>query len=387
MKKIVFIFVTIILFSFFINSYAAITLPNTTDTTNPTITDEAPEDTASRTSNTSNPDKILDPNDPTTNTTTIPPSQPVQNPSYYFPQQQTANYFNDLPTEENATTSISILNSLVNPEIFGNQPLNIILNQLFYIGLIGAVVLAIIMIVRGGIEYMTIDSASGKDTGKRRVQAALGGLVLAFAAILILNTINPGLTRFSLEFSALDSINSIVIEQDIWENVNKFEGLSEQEVQDILASGKIPTDISPTAQKILAQALAAVDSMYTGNIDNTKGGRLACAAAVNKIVELATGTQVGGGLSTAEMYKALQNNSAYVQVPGGVANALPGDIIISPTSGGSTGHVGIIAAAGGQAIISNSSANRKVMQNFNSSSWDRTYGSRKNLPTYIYRPR
>ena len=101
------------------------------------------------------------------------------------------------------------LDQIVNPSIFGGQPLNRLFNQIFYIGLVAAVILAIVMIIRGGVEYMTIDAIASKENGKKRVQAALGGLVLAFSAILILNTINPGLTSLSIVFDEIKDINSI----------------------------------------------------------------------------------------------------------------------------------------------------------------------------------
>jgi hypothetical protein len=113
------------------------------------------------------------------------------------------------PTIARNSTNIPILDQIVNPSKLGalaESPLNKLLNQLFYIGLVGAVILAIVMIIRGGIEYMTIDAIASKENGKRRVQAALGGLVLAFSAILILNTINPGLTSLSIKFDELKSI-------------------------------------------------------------------------------------------------------------------------------------------------------------------------------------
>ncbi len=97
----------------------------------------------------------------------------------------------------------SIFEQIAPANGFGSQPLGILLNQIFYVGLGIAVVLAIVMIVRGGIQYMTIDAAASKDSGKKMVQAALGGLTLAFAGILILNTINPNITNLNITLQAL----------------------------------------------------------------------------------------------------------------------------------------------------------------------------------------
>jgi hypothetical protein len=285
---------------------------------------------------------------------------------------------------------MDILNQLTGSQGDG---LSGILNQLFYAGLIIAVVLAIVMIIRGGIEYMTIDAASNKESAKNRIKAAIGGLVLCFSTILILNTINPGLTKLELRFPKLENLEQVELEgevellsQDILSAVDQTNALSNQQYQELIQSGKIPQNISPTAQRILAQALAAVGTMNTGSIPNTNAGALACAAAVNKIVELATGQQVGGGLSTSAMNAALRSNPRFVYVGSDYSRALPGDIIMTPTSGGVVGHVGIVATPGATRIISNSSSRRMVLQNHTASSWSNYYQNKKGLPVYFYRP-
>ncbi|MFO0718597.1 MAG: hypothetical protein U0522_01025 [Candidatus Paceibacterota bacterium] len=65
------------------------------------------------------------------------------------------------------------------------------------IGVAGA--LAVVMIVVGGIQYMSTDAIYGKKDGKEKINRALGGLLLALTSWLILNTINPKL----LEIKAL----------------------------------------------------------------------------------------------------------------------------------------------------------------------------------------
>ena len=52
-----------------------------------------------------------------------------------------------------------------------------------------AAVLAVVMLVVGGVQYMGSESLFAKDEGKKRIQAALGGLLLALASALILSTI------------------------------------------------------------------------------------------------------------------------------------------------------------------------------------------------------
>ncbi|MGM0482737.1 MAG: fibronectin type III domain-containing protein [Patescibacteria group bacterium] len=58
-----------------------------------------------------------------------------------------------------------------------------------------AAVLAIIFITIGGLQYITTDSISNKESGKETIQNALFGLLLALASWLLLYTINPDLVQ------------------------------------------------------------------------------------------------------------------------------------------------------------------------------------------------
>ena len=59
-------------------------------------------------------------------------------------------------------------------------------------------VLAVVMIVLGGIEYMTSELPGNKENGKEKIRNAVFGLLLALGAWLILNTINPKLLKVDL---------------------------------------------------------------------------------------------------------------------------------------------------------------------------------------------
>jgi len=60
-------------------------------------------------------------------------------------------------------------------------------------------VLAVIMIVMGGIEYMTSELISNKEHGKEKITGAIFGLLLALGAWLILSTINPDILKTDLK--------------------------------------------------------------------------------------------------------------------------------------------------------------------------------------------
>ena len=72
--------------------------------------------------------------------------------------------------------------------------LNVMIN--LFIGI--CAVLAMIMIIMGGIQYMTSELISGKEAGKEQVTHAVLGLLLALGAYAILNTINPDLLNIGL---------------------------------------------------------------------------------------------------------------------------------------------------------------------------------------------
>ncbi len=74
--------------------------------------------------------------------------------------------------------------------------LGVFLGQVFNWAIAIAVASALVMIIWGGIEYMTTDSWSGKNDGRTKIQNALLGLGLALISWLLLYTINPELVNF-----------------------------------------------------------------------------------------------------------------------------------------------------------------------------------------------
>ena len=62
-----------------------------------------------------------------------------------------------------------------------------------------AALLAVIVIAFNGLEYMFSKLPGMKGQAKGRIWAAVGGLILALTAYLILQTINPDLTKNQFE--------------------------------------------------------------------------------------------------------------------------------------------------------------------------------------------
>jgi len=69
------------------------------------------------------------------------------------------------------------------------------LKSLFTILIAIAGILALIMIIVGGVTYMTSDAFGKKQDGKNYIINAIAGLILALGAWVILNTINPDLAQ------------------------------------------------------------------------------------------------------------------------------------------------------------------------------------------------
>jgi ABC-type Na+ efflux pump permease subunit len=64
---------------------------------------------------------------------------------------------------------------------------------LFALAAVGVTALGVL--VYGGFQYMASDLVTSKEEAKKWIWGALSGLVLALAAYLILNTINPDLVK------------------------------------------------------------------------------------------------------------------------------------------------------------------------------------------------
>ena len=80
-----------------------------------------------------------------------------------------------------------------------------LVNGFFKLILAFGVVFAVLVLVFYGISYMTSEIGGKKAQAKRRIQAALLGLLLLLGAYIILNKINPGLVTISLSLPTVGS--------------------------------------------------------------------------------------------------------------------------------------------------------------------------------------
>ena len=75
----------------------------------------------------------------------------------------------------------------------GKGALGSYLNTMLRIFIGICAVLAMVMIVLGGLEYMTSELISSKENGKHKITGAIFGLIIALGSYALLNTINPDL--------------------------------------------------------------------------------------------------------------------------------------------------------------------------------------------------
>ena len=78
-------------------------------------------------------------------------------------------------------------------------------NNLYKYAIGMAAVLAVIMIIWGGLQYATQDIPGAKQEGKDRILQAILGLVLVLSPVLVFSIINPAILNLSLNLRPLDT--------------------------------------------------------------------------------------------------------------------------------------------------------------------------------------
>lgn len=157
--------------------------------------------------------------------------------------------------------------------------LNIILS--LFIGICG--VLAVIMILMGGIEYMTSELISGKEAGKERIEHAIFGLILALSSWLLLNTINPNLLK--TDFSSLAPVAANIQLQDETETADSA----------VTTDGGAPS--GPTAG-------------CPSGIGKTAGGISVCNSIVSSVNSMITAATAAGINLTGGGYRSMDSQTA-----------------------------------------------------------------------------
>ena len=119
----------------------------------------------------------------------------------------------DLPAGDGAIKEYQALASIPNLTDKGIPPsLGAYINNIYSISIGLGAVLAILMIVIGGMQYMTTDNFNNKKDGRTRINNALLGLGLLLAAFLILNTVNNDL--IDLDFDLTTATSTVALSTD-----------------------------------------------------------------------------------------------------------------------------------------------------------------------------
>ncbi len=128
-------------------------------------------------------------------------------------------------------------------------------------------VLAVIMIIMGGIEYMTSEIANTKEDGKNRITNAIFGLLLALGAYILLFTINPNLLNTELKSLTTVTVN-VTLADAIPSDTGTPPGITSG-----CSSGIVKTTISMFAcSDILNNVNAMLAASKSAGLNITGGG-------------------------------------------------------------------------------------------------------------------
>jgi hypothetical protein len=141
--------------------------------------------------------------------------------------------------------------------------------------------------------------------------------------------------------------------------------------------GSVDQPSAQSAADLASAAAANVGELRSDIGPQTDYGNRGCAWAVDQVVKAQTGVDFNT-LSTAEMYNELRDGMG---IAVDANNPPPGAIIISPTQGDITGHVGIVGYNG--LVYSNSSSSATWEQNYTVAAWHNYFDGRTGTFAFI----
>lgn len=210
-------------------------------------------------------------------------------------------------------------------------------------------VLAMIMIIGGGFEYMTSELPSFKKDGKERITNAVFGFIIALSGYVLLNTVNPKLLDLcpKLPQASIDILGD--------SNAGPFVPLSKESLQEIGVD--CPGSGGKDKLVDIAKSFDEVKVKYSNDPRNVIQGDtllLDCSSFVKQVYACA-GMDFSGG-ATAEMFGGQGQISISGTKVNGTDELQPGDLIgwMMGESGPGQGHV-VMYIGGGQFIEMNGS--------------------------------
>ncbi len=139
----------------------------------------------------------------------------------------------------------------------GSTDLATYFSQMYQLGVGVATALAVLMVIWGGVEYITTDAIGGKEEGKQKIQNAILGLLLALGSYLILQTINPALLNTNLNItpvttkgSSAPAVSSATLggNTDAWANWNDKDQENFNAAYAAMNSGTLFNDLTADQQ-------------------------------------------------------------------------------------------------------------------------------------------
>lgn len=162
-------------------------------------------------------------------------------------------------------------------------------------------VLAMLMIVIGGLEYMTSELISSKEHGKERIMNAIFGLLLALGSYALLNTINPDLLKVEV---AIDPATLQVFqdEQEAPPTPADYATSAPSGAVNLCTTGVQQITTSNKAQFIVCNTIA-IKLQNMVNLANAQGIHLSGGGFRTKARQIQLRAQNCGGNNDASIYQ------------------------------------------------------------------------------------
>jgi hypothetical protein len=145
-------------------------------------------------------------------------------------------------------------------------------NSLFQISLGILMVLAVVMIVIAGVQYMTTESIYGKGDAKGRITNAITGLILALGIFVILNTINPKLleVNFGVDDVRVKTGQTILSNTDYQKLTGKRTPLEGEVLAQAIRAAKAEGVDYCAIEAILSKETSKLDAGAIGHDENVR---------------------------------------------------------------------------------------------------------------------
>ena len=110
------------------------------------------------------------------------------------------------------------------PGVEMNSDFNTYINALYKLSIAIAALLAVIKIIIAGLKWMLTDLITSKEDAKKDIQGAVLGLLIIIAAVVILNEINPQLTKTQIFIAPSEPMDfsEVSIEKKASDCVGKY---------------------------------------------------------------------------------------------------------------------------------------------------------------------